>query len=662
MKASRMLQSVVVAALMPLALILVSCDADTPTAPASQAQNPSTGGGTTAATWNVVVTVSPDEFTIGDSQTTGFIEVSATRVSNGALVPEGTTAVLSASAGSLTTSAGNFGSSVPIQFDETGTARATISVSGFDSPGTVTIRAQLESSFGSDTIRIVETPDDTSGEFGLTQISPSFGPPAGGTLVTVTGSQFQFPMKAALCQSSSGSTTGSDCVSMTGLTIQGTTSFTALTPRIDLPAGENLTVNLVVEKDSFTTDSLPNAFTYTRNTSGPAQLLLISVTPSSGPNEGGTQVTIRGDGFNQEAQVFFSNGPLIEATVLQVTSTSIQAITPSATGPNSQNANSIVDILVRDPISGQQATLASAFQYGTGGQGGMFISAVGPDEVPYFGGVLVTIFGQGFDEPVAISAGGIGQSPISVTGTQIVFNANAVQIESCSAESGPVGVTNIETGESVTGQNFTYRPIEPVILSVSPGSGPEAGGNTVVINGAANGLSRGFDPPVRVRIDGRLATVTSVSADGTAISVIAPQFAGTFDTEPCTDGSGGAGTRQLDTAVDVEVENTPTECTDTETDAYVYRPASNVCTVLTPAVGPSASFTSEAVGLTVTFTDTSTAGSASITTWAWNFGDGGNSSSQNTSHVYAAPGTYTITLTVTDGNGLSSTSSQDITL
>ena len=419
MKASSKLKSILTVALLPLAMLMLSCDADSPTAPVQQAQNPSTGD-TQTTTWNVTVAVSPNQFVIFDSQTTGFITVTATRASNGTPVPEGRTMVLSTSAGIMTAPSGSQGTSLALEFDETGTARATIDVDGFDSPGTIVVRAQLESSFGSASIAIVESNDDTTGQFGLTEMSPTFGPPSGGTLVTVTGSDFEFPMKASFCGLPEG------CVSLTSLTILNPKTFTAVTPRIDLAAGENVTVDLAVEKDStfsFDSDDLPNAFTYTRSEGGPTQLLVLSVTPSSGPNEGGTRVTIRGDGFNQEAQVFFSNGPLIEATVLEVSRTSIVAITPSATGPNAENANSIVDVIVRDPISGQQETLSGSFQYGSGGGTGMFISSVGPNEVPYFGGIAVTIFGQGFDEPVAVSAGGVAQNPISVTGTEIVFNA-----------------------------------------------------------------------------------------------------------------------------------------------------------------------------------------------------------------------------------------------
>jgi PKD repeat protein len=62
------------------------------------------------------------------------------------------------------------------------------------------------------------------------------------------------------------------------------------------------------------------------------------------------------------------------------------------------------------------------------------------------------------------------------------------------------------------------------------------------------------------------------------------------------------------------------------------------------------------------FTDTSTDPSNDITSWSWNFGDGTNSTERNPVHTYDAPGTYTVELRVTDSGGLSSTSSQEITL
>lgn len=81
------------------------------------------------------------------------------------------------------------------------------------------------------------------------------------------------------------------------------------------------------------------------------------------------------------------------------------------------------------------------------------------------------------------------------------------------------------------------------------------------------------------------------------------------------------------------------------------------------AAAPTASFTYTCnIFFDCEFTDTSTDPSNDITSWDWSFGDGGSTGAQNPAHTYAAPGTYTVSLTVTDSGGLTSTTSQQITL
>jgi PKD repeat protein len=62
------------------------------------------------------------------------------------------------------------------------------------------------------------------------------------------------------------------------------------------------------------------------------------------------------------------------------------------------------------------------------------------------------------------------------------------------------------------------------------------------------------------------------------------------------------------------------------------------------------------------FTDTSTDPSNDIASWSWSFGDGSTSTDQHPAYAYSAPGTYTVSLTVTDGGGLTSTTSQQVTI
>lgn len=66
-----------------------------------------------------------------------------------------------------------------------------------------------------------------------------------------------------------------------------------------------------------------------------------------------------------------------------------------------------------------------------------------------------------------------------------------------------------------------------------------------------------------------------------------------------------------------------------------------------PGIGPGASFTMEADGLTVTLTNTS----SGADTYSWDFGDGTTSTDENPTHTYGAEGVYDIVLTATSSAG-----------
>jgi PKD repeat protein len=87
---------------------------------------------------------------------------------------------------------------------------------------------------------------------------------------------------------------------------------------------------------------------------------------------------------------------------------------------------------------------------------------------------------------------------------------------------------------------------------------------------------------------------------------------------------------------------------------------------ITIGTPPTAGITPPEGNITVNtsaeFMDASTKGDSNITSWSWDFGDEMTSTDQNPTHNYTAVGTYTVTLTVSDDDGLTDTTTVDVTI
>lgn len=529
-------------------------DPSSPTAPPSPPVPPAAGT-------NVTITVSASELEAG-STGSSLITIRAVRTDNGQPVPNLTQA-------SVTTTLGNFGNvGGPTTTQvELVNGQATLVFFPGDVVGTATIRAQVLSGVALTSINIREP--GTGETFFISSVSPNTGSPQGGETVTINGAGFSDPIRVTF----NGNHAPIQFAS--GTQIRVTTppcSFSGTAPCFAAGATTPADVTVVVNQNEpdQASDTLAGGFIYQGGGGGGVlQPSIFSVTPSSGPNEGGTQVTINGDGFEAPVAVDFGDaGNEVSAQVISVTRTRIVAISPPASGIGAPNLNQLVDIRVTNQSTGRTTRAISAFRYGVA----VSITAISPGEGPATGGQLVTIFGQGFDEPVAVSLAGRGQQVISVSGSEIVVRTVPIVVSGCANSSGPTSVTNIETGDSATGPTYTYVVPRPTIANISPNSGAQAGGTPVTITGF------NFEAPINVTFDTFSGNVSSVSPG--SISVTTPPFPTSIFTTVSCDDDGDTITGNRITgpvSVDVKVTNPVTGCTVTATDAFLVIPTSTAC-------------------------------------------------------------------------------------
>src|SRR5687768_6121765 len=137
---------------------------------------------------------------------------------------------------------------------------------------------------------------------------------------------------------------------------------------------------------------LPDAVVIGPIDSGPADTgaripTVTNVSPATGPETGGTRVTLRGSNFLEPAEVFFGDVPATSVVVLD--EVSIAATTPPhAIGP----------VLVKVVTSGGEAELPDGFFY----HREIRIDAIEPARIPDEGGVEIAIVGKGFDEETLV--------------------------------------------------------------------------------------------------------------------------------------------------------------------------------------------------------------------------------------------------------------------
>ncbi len=482
----------------PLTYTYLAAPAITAVAPTS---GPQTGG--------TPVTITGSGFTGATAVTFGGTPATGVTVVNDTTITATTPAHAVGPVGVVVTAPG--GQSVPGDFTflpvpaissiapasgpDTGGTHVTITGSGFTGATGVTFAGSPDTAFPvvNDTTITATTPagipgpanvvvlspaaNSTPGIFtylavpAITGITPNSGPQTGGTAVTITGSGFT---------GSTGVTFGG--VPATGVAVVNDTTITATTP-----AHAPGAVNVVVQNP--VADSAPGTFTYL------AVPAITGITPNSGPQTGGTAVTITGSGFTGATGVTFDGISGVGFTV--VNDTTITVATPA-------HAPGAVNVVVQHPVAD---SAPGTFTY----LAVPAITGITPNSGPQTGGTSITITGSGFTGATGVTVGGA-----PATGVTVV-NDTTITATTPAGTPGPANVV-VQSPVADSGPGtFTYLAV-PAIASLTPTYGPQTGGTTVTITGT------GFTGATGVTFGGAPGTAFTVVND-TTITVTTPAHA-----------------------------------------------------------------------------------------------------------------------------------------
>ncbi len=343
-------------------------------------------------------------------------------------------------------------------------------------------------------LNVVSTPTPGQGPM-VSSISPTSGPAAGGTTVTITGSGF-----TGATDVSFGSTAG------TLVSVDSDIQITAISP---IGSG---TIHVTVTTPGGTSNINSNdQFIYI------SRPIVKGISPKCELTAGGTTVIITGSYFTNAASVSFGS---TAGTLVSVDSDiQITAISPIGSGT--------VDVTVTTPGGTSAISPADQFTYPPP----PLVTSISPTRGPVSGGTTVTITGKGLTCATGVSFGSTAGTLVSVdSDTQVTVISPAAGVSYCGAKCNTVHVTVMTPGgpsAKSTADLFTYIP-RPIVKGIRPRCGPAYGDTTVIIFGY------GFTGATGVLFGSTAGTIVSVS-DG-QITAISPAGSGTVDVTVTTPG------------------------------------------------------------------------------------------------------------------------------
>src|SRR6266849_2765065 len=530
-------------ALLALLLILTGCKSESPTAPPPIGPGGTPGGGVTPPTNPTITLTASNTSPLVNSNVT----ITARVTENNQNVPNGTAVQFTTNFGTFADS----GTNNTIKITSGGAATATLTA---PAPGTATVIAAVGSATKSIdiTFSIQPTTPPPSGTIPtITAVAPATGPPAGGTQVTITGTNFRTPVRV-LFDIGDGNPKEAFVASST------TTQIVVITPPINLATTQTKATDIIVITQAGTAGEQrvvkTGGFTYQLAVLTP---VIRSLQPTSGPIGGGTRVTIFGDAFQTPVQVFFGSA---EAQVISINFDNIIVMSPRAsdTAPGGSGVvTGPVSVTVRNVGSGTTASSPIQFRYTPK----MVITTAGPTEGPFTGGTRIKIDGVGFDDPLAVSVAGVAAQVISVAGSEVIVQTIGVNLTSCSDVFVFIVVATTENGDSATGPAFIFRTPKPLIINIS---NPNTLGGTALIT-VLNAL--GFP---RITIGGVTANVTATVVNPNGTTTFTVQIPPTIQLSTVSCPAGG--NALAPTAFTVVYTSATTGCTDTANNALIVNP------------------------------------------------------------------------------------------
>ena len=314
----------------------------------------------------------------------------------------------------------------------------------------------------------------------VTGLSPVTGPPAGGTVVTLTGTGFGRASAVSF-----GGTTSTRFVRVSPTTLRVTTPPHAAGPvdvRVTTPGG----ISPVGAGARYAYGSPP---------------VIGGLSVPAGPLRGGTVVTLTGAHLAEVREVRFGTTPA--TALVRVSETSLRVTTPA-------HVEGVVTVRATNANGTSPETARTRFEY----VGVPALTALSAPAGPLTGGGVLTITGTRLALASGVDFGdrkATGLVRVSATTIRVTVPSHLVGTVDVRVTT-PGGVSAV-----VAAGKFTYQPV-PTVSGVSPALAPTKGGSVVTLTGA------GYDRVDRVTFGGVPATaVTRVSA--TQLQVTIPAHA-----------------------------------------------------------------------------------------------------------------------------------------